>query len=213
MLYPPFNPAWQLGLANALTASGLRIPLPGQGQAIFGSAGVSNYRHANWQGSEPLLSWANNAPPTYGSAFTPYGEKYASYPAGKNGYFAGMLGIADEGPIPDAYQANARLYHSSQGRWLSPDPAGLSAADLANPQTLNRYGYVANNPMSGMDPSGLASSSQSNCPYPCFTTTVIAPAQINYPAWIVACGGWFGNDTDWAGVSPIPCMPHMNTSL
>ncbi len=26
-----------------------------------------------------------------------------------NGYFAGMLGIADEGPIADAYQATARL--------------------------------------------------------------------------------------------------------
>jgi hypothetical protein len=36
--------------------------------------------------------------------------------------------------------------------FLSPDPLGGS---LANPQTLNRYAYVANNPLTNTDPTGM----------------------------------------------------------
>jgi RHS repeat-associated protein len=46
----------------------------------------------------------------------------------------------------------ARYYASSMGRFMSPDPTG---GRLANPQTLNRYAYVVNNPLSFVDPTGL----------------------------------------------------------
>ncbi|MGA8490648.1 MAG: RHS repeat-associated core domain-containing protein, partial [Terriglobales bacterium] len=49
----------------------------------------------------------------------------------------------------------AREYAKTQGRWLTPDPAGLVAVDLTNPQTWNRYAYVLNNPLSYRDPTGL----------------------------------------------------------
>ena len=42
-----------------------------------------------------------------------------------------------------------------QGRWISPDPAGIVAVDPSNPQTWNRYAYVMNNPLSYVDPLGL----------------------------------------------------------
>src|SRR2546425_5263693 len=45
-----------------------------------------------------------------------------------------------------------RTYSSGQGRWLSPDPIG---GDISNPQSLNRYAYVLNNPASFTDPLGL----------------------------------------------------------
>src|SRR2546426_6005133 len=45
-----------------------------------------------------------------------------------------------------------RMYSSGQGRWLSPDPLG---GDISNPQSLNRYAYVLNNPASFTDPLGL----------------------------------------------------------
>jgi hypothetical protein len=48
-----------------------------------------------------------------------------------------------------------REYHPTQGRWISPDPAGLAAVDLTNPQSLNRYAYVMNNPMVLFDPLGM----------------------------------------------------------
>lgn len=49
----------------------------------------------------------------------------------------------------------ARYYAGSMGRFLSPDPSGLGYADITNPQSLNLYSYVENNPLIFTDPSGL----------------------------------------------------------
>jgi RHS repeat-associated protein len=54
----------------------------------------------------------------------------------------------------------ARYYGSNIGRFMSPDysydydPEPVPHADLENPQTLNLYGYVQNNPLSTADPDG-----------------------------------------------------------
>ncbi len=45
----------------------------------------------------------------------------------------------------------SRMYASSMGRFMSPDDFG---GHLEDPQTLNKYSYVANNPLSRTDPSG-----------------------------------------------------------
>jgi RHS repeat-associated protein len=50
---------------------------------------------------------------------------------------------------------NARYYGSSMGRFMSPDPSGLFYADQTNPQSLNLYSYVRNNPLINIDPTGL----------------------------------------------------------
>jgi RHS repeat-associated protein len=50
---------------------------------------------------------------------------------------------------------NARYYSNYTGRFMSPDPAGMQAPDLEFPQSLNRYAYVWNNPLSFTDPTGL----------------------------------------------------------
>jgi RHS repeat-associated protein len=50
----------------------------------------------------------------------------------------------------------ARMYANVTGRWLSPDPSGLYYADPTNPQSLNLYSYVRNNPLIGTDPTGMA---------------------------------------------------------
>lgn len=47
-----------------------------------------------------------------------------------------------------------RKYESRSGRWTSPDPYGGSMT-LADPQNLNRYSYVLNDPVNLVDPSGL----------------------------------------------------------
>ena len=52
----------------------------------------------------------------------------------------------------------ARYYASSMGRFLSPDWSAKAEpvpyAKLDNPQTLNLYAYVGNNPLSRTDPTG-----------------------------------------------------------
>jgi RHS repeat-associated protein len=48
---------------------------------------------------------------------------------------------------------HARYYEARLGRFLSTDPAWESA-DLAKPQSWNRYSYVLNNPVNAVDPDG-----------------------------------------------------------
>jgi len=48
----------------------------------------------------------------------------------------------------------ARYYSSTAGRFVSPDPLG---GHPENPQTLNKYAYVTNAPLTLTDPTGLDS--------------------------------------------------------
>jgi hypothetical protein len=41
------------------------------------------------------------------------------------------------------------------GRFMSPDPSGLLAANPADPQSWNMYAYARNNPLINIDPTGL----------------------------------------------------------
>ena len=66
---------------------------------------------------------------------------------------------------------NGRLQDPIMGRMLSADPI---LGDLTNPQTLNRYSYVINNPASLTDPSGYwFASCENNIP----TCTVVYDAK------------------------------------
>jgi RHS repeat-associated protein len=49
----------------------------------------------------------------------------------------------------------ARYYSSVVGRWMSPDPSGLAYANKSDPQSLNHYVYVRNNPLIFIDPNGM----------------------------------------------------------
>jgi RHS repeat-associated protein len=57
--------------------------------------------------------------------------------------------------VDGEYASPTRRLATTQGRWQVPDPAGLAAVDVTNPQTWNRYAYVENNPVSFADPTGL----------------------------------------------------------
>jgi RHS repeat-associated protein len=52
----------------------------------------------------------------------------------------------------------ARYMSAAQGRFTSPDPVG---GNLLDPQTLNRYAYVRNNPLVLTDPTGMYTCSDS----------------------------------------------------
>ncbi len=73
-----------------------------------------------------------------------------------------LTGIHFTGKERDSESGNdyfgARYYASSMGRFLSPDwnddPVPVPYADLTNPQTLNLYSYVQNNPLRTVDPDG-----------------------------------------------------------
>jgi uncharacterized protein RhaS with RHS repeats len=48
-----------------------------------------------------------------------------------------------------------RHYDPQRGRFAQADPLGMGAASLENPQSLNLYSYVQNDPVNFADPSGL----------------------------------------------------------
>jgi RHS repeat-associated protein len=48
-----------------------------------------------------------------------------------------------------------RFYDPLQGRFTQVDPIGMSAAELINPQSLNLFAYVGNDPVNQVDPDGL----------------------------------------------------------
>jgi RHS repeat-associated protein len=56
----------------------------------------------------------------------------------------------------------ARYYSGAQGRFTSPDPL-MASANVADPQSWNRYAYAGNNPLKYTDPLGLFPSPAYNC--------------------------------------------------
>ena len=73
-------------------------------------------------------------------AYAPFGKLYAQ--AGTADFsFTGQDQDTVPGGITGPYDFPARQY-GPQGRWASPDPAGLGAVDPTNPQSWNRYAYV-----------------------------------------------------------------------
>jgi len=126
-------------------------PLPG-GSVMSQGGGSTGYQLADWQGTIRAFYTIGGFLSVSG-AHAPFGEAYAyntpTYPFG----FTGQL---NDGQMNNTtYYFPERQYRSSQGRWLSPDPAGLAAAEPTNPQTWNRYAYALNNPLSFKDPTGL----------------------------------------------------------
>lgn len=49
-----------------------------------------------------------------------------------------------------------RDYDPKVGRFIQPDPLGMGAFNLSDPQSLNAYAYVQNDPVNLIDPLGLA---------------------------------------------------------
>lgn len=83
-------------------------------------------------------------------AYAPFGEQYS-----KSGTADPSFTGQNSDTVPSLYDFTFREHSMSQGRWILPDPLGVAAVDPTTPQTWNRYAYVANNPLSFVDPSGL----------------------------------------------------------
>ncbi|HEV2350589.1 MAG TPA: RHS repeat-associated core domain-containing protein [Terriglobia bacterium] len=139
----------KLALMNGQTLAKAFVPLPAGGTAVYTSSGLAYYRHSDWLGSSRFASTPARAM-YYDGAYAPYGENYAE--AGTpDRSFTGL----NQDTTSNLYDAMFREHDYTQGRWISPDPAGLAAVDLTNPQSLNRYAYVVNNPTGFVDPLGL----------------------------------------------------------
>ncbi len=132
------------------------LPLPGGAVANYNSSGLNQYNHADWLGSARLFSSPSRVA-TPAMAYAPFGEGYAGGQQYVQFTSAGNAWTVydNENQTGSLEDFMFRRYNPTQGRWISPDPAGLGAVDPSNPQTCNRYAYVMNNPLNLVDPLGL----------------------------------------------------------
>jgi RHS repeat-associated protein len=126
---------------NGQTLKTYIVPLAGGVQSVYNASGFQYVRHSDWLGSSRLqLTWTGTL---YGDrAYAPFGETYVETGAADRS-FTGQTQDVIAGPT-GIYDFLFRQQASSEGRWLVPDPAGLAAVDITNPQTWNRYAYVGN---------------------------------------------------------------------
>ena len=142
----------KLALMNGQSVSKAFVPLPTGAAAVYNSSGLSYYRHPDWLGSSRFASTPGRT--MYSDlAYAPYGETYA-----EAGTPDRSLTGQNQDTIADSttglYDFMYREY-AQYGRWPSPDPAGLGAVEVTNPQSWNRYAYVSNDPINYIDPLGL----------------------------------------------------------
>ena len=139
----------KFALMSGTTLSKAFVALPAGAEAVYNSSGLDYYRHADWLGSSRLASTTSQT--VYSDvSYAPYGEPYNQYGTADPS-FTGQ----NQDTASGLYDFLYREQSSVQGRWISPDPAGMGAVDPTNPQTWNRYAYVLNGPMSNIDPQGL----------------------------------------------------------
>src|SRR5438874_11161254 len=90
---------------------------------------------------------------SFDTAYAAVGGVYANT-SGAPGEFTGAV-VSTHGPL---YDFLFREQTATEGRWLTPDPAGMAAVDPTNPQSWNRYAYVVNSPLGLIDLLGLVCS-------------------------------------------------------
>jgi len=121
-----------------------------------GASGTTTYIHADWLGTERVRTGVSGAA----------SETCTSLPFGDGQTCTGT----DASPMhftgkhwdteSNLDDFGARYYSSGMARWVTPDWSARQEAvpyvDLGNPQSLNLYAYVGNNPTTATDATGHA---------------------------------------------------------
>jgi RHS repeat-associated protein len=117
----------KLALMNGTALTKAFVPLPGGATAVYSSSGLAYYRHTDHLGSSRFASTPTQT--LYSdTAYSPFGEPYASSGAIDNS-FTGQ----NQDTLAGLYDFLYREHDPYQGRWSSPDPAGLAAPILPFP--------------------------------------------------------------------------------
>jgi RHS repeat-associated protein len=146
----------KLALMNGSSLVKAFVPLPGGAEAVYNSSGLQYYRHPDWLGSSRMATTTSRTS-YYDVAYAPFGEPYLGTGT-QDLSFTGQSQDTESSTVPGGagglYDFLYREHSPVQGRWLSPDPAGLTAVTPADPQTWNRYAYVRNSPLTSTDADG-----------------------------------------------------------
>jgi RHS repeat-associated protein len=150
ILYAPDGT--KLGLMNGASMYGIDSPLPGGGAAVYNGSGFEFFRHAGALGSAVLTTNLSRALLS-SDYYAPFGFDESGAGAGYRS-FTGQKQSTDALHSGGQYDFLHREYNPIQGRWWTPDPAGVAAVDPNNPQSWNEYAYVGGAPLGYIDPGG-----------------------------------------------------------
>ena len=146
-----YGPGGQVLLETALNGDLLRefIYFGGAQIARRESDGTIYYFFADHLGTNRVMTSATGTT-VQESTYYPFGgeQRQITTTAENRWKFTGLERDNESGLDHTLF----RKFASNLGRWLSPDPL---AGDITNPQSLNRYSYVLNNPTNATDPTGL----------------------------------------------------------
>ncbi|MGB2671013.1 MAG: RHS repeat-associated core domain-containing protein [Candidatus Acidiferrum sp.] len=106
--------------------------------------------HGDHLGSTRLLTGLNQAV-VQNLDYLPYGELISTDTDIDTHKFTGKERDSESG----LDNFGARYDSSSMGRFMSPDPVYIEGNRLFDPQSLNLYSYVRNNPLNLTDPTGM----------------------------------------------------------
>jgi RHS repeat-associated protein len=138
----------KLAIMSGQTLQKAIVPLVGGAQAVYNASGLLYYGHSDHLGSIRLGSTSSQTV-SFDLAYAPFGETYATS-GSTDPAFTGQR----QDTVAGLFDFPAREY-STEGRWPSPDPSGTAAFHLTDPQSINRYVYARNTPLSVVDPTGL----------------------------------------------------------
>jgi RHS repeat-associated protein len=194
-LYAPGG-TQKLAQITAGTPTKIYVPLPGGAVAAYGSSGLVSYRHPDWLGSMRFVSTPSRTF-YYSGAYAPFGEWYSQTGTTTN-TFTGVGADTENGQFDFLY----RRYSPVQGRWISPDRAGLAVVRPRNPQSWNRYAYVTNRPLNHVDAVGMEE---------------MVDSSEWYFDWGSSSGDWFGNNDPSVPFAPsdptAPSDPNNNCQI
>jgi RHS repeat-associated protein len=153
------------------------IALPGGSTAVYTASGLDHYRHPDWLGSSRSSRFTSSTTRTATgfASYAPFGETVASS-TGPDLSFTGQ----NQDTASGLYDFLYREFDPLPGRWPTPDPAGLAAISLDNPQSLNRYDYVLDAPTEWVDLLGFGPKSPKHTGPACIN--VYADKQCSQPS-------------------------------
>ena len=156
----------RLGVQNGSTGSAMEVSLywPNGGPVLgFDWGWATHFQHQDFTGTERLRTgYDGSIEGKYTSQ--PFGDGQATVAGSTNGANPHQYGDLDAYHYSELDHdsesgldhAQFRNYNSAHAHWMSPDPYNGSYR-LRDPQSLNRYTYALNRPLSSSDPTGLDS--------------------------------------------------------